>query len=198
VNYAEAFHTLQFYVSRAVLDELTDECGAKRLETLSWPSGLVDETVGHLGMAMVKALENPERFGLLSFDHVATAINTHFAYAYGGMRGRSGLGRGGFGAWQVRRTKEILVHRLAECFELGNCADECRLSSPFQRTNSKSLRCWPLEYRIEKAKVMLVDLRLSIAEVAIASGFADENQLVNVFSEQVGTSPADWRRMSKN
>jgi AraC-like DNA-binding protein len=203
VNYLEPFHALQFYVTRAVLDELTDACGAKRLEKLRWPSGAIDETIGHLGWAMVEVLENPQRSSLLFLDHVANAINTHFAYAYGGMRARPAIERGRLVPWQERRYKEILADRLAERTDLGELADECRVSASrmafaLQRANGKSPHRRILERQVEKAKDMLVDFRLSIAEVAVASGFADQSHLIEVFSELVGASPVVWRRMSKN
>ena len=110
--FASSFHCLHFYVRRTTLDVLVAEQGARRIDTLSWPHGAIDETVSHLGYALLPALNNPDSAGKLFLDHVALALNMHYAYAYGGMRSAARMARGGLAPWQERRCKELMNSRI--------------------------------------------------------------------------------------
>jgi transcriptional regulator GlxA family with amidase domain len=48
--------------------------------------------------------------------------------------------------------------------------------------------------RVEAAKEKLRDGRLSLFDVAVACGFADQSHLTRVFTRVVGISPGVWRR----
>jgi transcriptional regulator GlxA family with amidase domain len=53
---------------------------------------------------------------------------------------------------------------------------------------------WLLERRIDCAKALLLTSGLSIVDIAIRSGFADQTTLTRTFGRIVGESPARWRR----
>jgi AraC-like DNA-binding protein len=48
--------------------------------------------------------------------------------------------------------------------------------------------------RVERAKAMIRTTRESLAEVALACGFADQAHLNRRFRDVVGISPGRWRR----
>ena len=197
------FHCLHFYVRRATLDALADEQGARRIDTLSWPHGSIDETVSHLGAALLPALNNPENAGKLFLDHVVLALNMHFAYAYGGMRSAAKISRGGLAPWQERRCKELINGRLGEQISLRELAKECRLSishfaAAFRQTIGESPHRWLMRRRIETAKEMLLSSELALSAIALDCGFADQSHLTRVFTVMVGAPPGVWRRAQRN
>jgi AraC-like DNA-binding protein len=51
-----------------------------------------------------------------------------------------------------------------------------------------------MRHRIEAAKSAMQDVRLSLADIALACGFSDQSQFTRVFSKQMGISPGCWRR----
>jgi AraC family transcriptional regulator len=196
------FHCLHFYVRRDTLERLADEHGARRIETLSWPHGVVDETVSHLGSALLPALERPECAGKLFLDHVVLALNTHFAYAYGGMRAAPRAGRGGLASWQERRCKELMNAHLSDQISLGELAKQCRLSishfaRAFRQSTGESPHRWLLKRRVETAKELLLSSELGISEIALDCGFTDQSHLTRVFSIMVGAPPGVWRRSGR-
>ena len=93
---------MHFYMSRAALNEITDEHGAPRIDTLTWERGVIDPTVWHLGQALLPALERPHEIGAMYADHLLMATHTYFAVAFGGMRLTAHSRRGGLAPWQVR------------------------------------------------------------------------------------------------
>lgn len=197
------FYCLHFYIRRATLDALADEQGARRIDTLSWPHGGIDDTVSHLGSALLPALNNPDNAGGLFLDHVALALNLHFAYAYGGMRSAVKVSRGGLAPWQERRCKELMESRLGEQISLRELADECRLSishfaAAFRQTTGESPHRWLMKRRVETAKEMLLSSGLPLSAIALDCGFADQSHLTRVFTVMVGAPPGVWRRARMN
>ena len=127
------------------------------------------------------------------------AVAAHVAQTYGGMRPVSRPVRGGLSPWQVRRAKEILSANLDGNVLLKEVARECRLSvshfsRAFRRTMGMAPHNWLLAHRIEVAKEKLRDGGLSLSEVALTCGFANQSHLTRVFTRMVGVSPGAWCR----
>jgi AraC family transcriptional regulator len=51
-----------------------------------------------------------------------------------------------------------------------------------------------MQRRIDKAKDLLRSSDLSLNEIALACGFADQSHFTAVFTRMVGVSPGFWRR----
>jgi AraC family transcriptional regulator len=194
-----SFHALHFYLTRTTLEKLADEHHAKRIDTLSWPHAAVDETVSHLSLALLAAFENPVTAGKLFVDHVALALSTHFAYAYGGLRAAVRDTRPSLAPWQARRCEELMIDNLAKDLSLGDLAKECRLSvgrfvRAFKQSTGEAPYRWLLKRRVETAKEMLLFSELATQEIAVACGFADPRRLTRAFTAVVGTAPEVWQR----
>jgi AraC-like DNA-binding protein len=131
-----------------------------------------------MALSILPALERPQCASSLYVDHALLAVSAYFASAYGGLRIPSELIRGGLAPWQERRAKEILRARLDGEVSLAELARECELSrSHFARAFKQSIGTsphrWLLARRAEKAKDLLIRSKLSLAEIALACGFAE-------------------------
>lgn len=107
--------------------------------------------------------------------------------------------RGGLAAWQQRSVDEAVEEHLAEPLSLVALADSVRLSPRhFARAFKESFGQPPHQYqlsrRIERAKMLLSDRKMSITEIAIALGFADTSAFSTTFRRLAGGSPRDYRR----
>jgi transcriptional regulator GlxA family with amidase domain len=73
--------------------------------------------------------------------------------------------------------------------------------SHFSRAFKHSLGLSPMEYvvvrRVERAKAMITSTRESLADVAVACGFADQSHLNRRFRDHIGMSPGQWRRSTR-
>jgi AraC family transcriptional regulator len=194
------YHDLFFYLPRNALDAIADDADAPRIGDLNHkPVAVDDTTISSLGMAMLPALSLPDQASQLFVDHVLLAVGVHVAQTYGGMRALPRPVRGGLAPWQVRRAREILCANLDGRVPLKEVARECRLSvSHFSRAFRCSMgvapHSWLLARRVEVAKEKLRDGRLSLFDVALVCGFADQSHLTRVFTRMVGVSPGAWRR----
>jgi AraC family transcriptional regulator len=194
------YHDLFFYLPRRALDAISDEADAPRIGDLNHkPVAIDDTTISSLGRAILPALSHPDQANQLFVDHVLFALGIHVAQTYGGMRPPSRSARGGLAEWQVKRAKEILSANLDGGVPLKDVARECGLSvSHFSRafrvTAGAAPHRWLMTRRVEAAKEKLRDGRLSLSDVALACGFADQSHLTRIFTGMVGLSPGAWRR----
>jgi AraC family transcriptional regulator len=195
------YHSLFFYLPRAALNAIADDANAPRIGDLSYEpgAGVNDATVSSLGSTMLSALSRPDQANRLFVDHVTLAVGVHVAQTYGGMRPVSRPVRGGLAPWQMRRAKDILSANLDGGVPLQEVARECRLSvshfsRAFRRTMGVAPYAWLLTRRIDLAKEKLRDRQLSLSDVALACGFADQSHLTRLFRRMVGVSPGAWRR----
>jgi len=193
------FDCLQFYLSRAALDEMTRDHGTPRIDTLEWPHGKFDPNLHHLAMSIMPAFENPEGTSRLFIDQVVLALLAYAAHTYGGMRTDYKMARGGLAPWQMRRATELLRERLDSEVSLSEVAAECELSvSHFARSFKQAIgqtpHRWLIDRRLDEAKKLMLTSSLGLSEIAIGCGFADQASFSRAFKRVSGTSPGDWRR----
>jgi AraC family transcriptional regulator len=124
---------------------------------------------------------------------------THLCGAYGGTRPGTPFPKGGMTRLQANRAKEFLGAHCADDLSLVDAARACGLSrghftKAFRVATGLTPHQWLQRYRIDKAKHLLLSPALTIAEIALSCGFADQSHLTRVFSRLVGDTPAAWRR----
>jgi AraC family transcriptional regulator len=101
--------------------------------------------------------------------------------------------------WRLRKVTDFMRANLAETLQLSQLAEISGLSPShfgraFKRSTGLPPHRWHLKQRIEHACVMLADASASLADVAYATGFADQSHFTRVFSRMIGMTPGAWRR----
>jgi AraC-like DNA-binding protein len=56
---------------------------------------------------------------------------------------------------------------------------------------------WLLKSRISRAGALLADSSLSIADVALEAGYADQSAFTRQFRRSTGLSPSEYRKLRK-
>jgi len=199
---ARITHTHQavsFYIPRAALDEAAEQAGLDRIPTLACPPGLMDPVVRHLSASLLPALACPRHAGSLFVDYVVGALLDHLMRHYGGAGAGAAFIKGGLSPYQLQRAKEVLASEFDRDPTLGEVAEQCGLSrghfaKAFRISTGTTPHRWRQRSRIDRAKELLAAGHLSLADVALASGFADQSHFTRVFSRMVGETPAGWRR----
>jgi AraC-like DNA-binding protein len=193
------FDALVLYVTQAALDEVAYAHGARRVEYLNWPLGHFDPVVYHLGKTLLSSLEQPHHTSKLVVDHVLHALNCHFVCTYGGVKMLGPQFRGGLSSFQKRRATELLEANLDGKIALQQVAEACDLSvghfaRAFRQTFRKPPYKWLTERRVDRARDLMTNSRLPLADIAIQSGFADQSALNRTFKRLHGVAPGIWRR----
>jgi AraC-like DNA-binding protein len=108
-------------------------------------------------------------------------------------------GHGQLAPWQIRRVTDYFSAHLADDIQLQTASDLVRLSrSHFSRAfkNSTGLapHQWLLQARIARAKQLMLETDLPLAQIAIGTGFADQAHFTRTFGRAAGQSPRAWQR----
>jgi len=104
-------------------------------------------------------------------------------------------------AWQERRAR-LLEAQLDGEVTLSRLAQECGLSvshfaRAFRQSTGTSPHRWLLVRRAEKAKDLLHNSALPLAEIGLACGFGDQSHFTRVFTKLTGASPGASRRLHR-
>jgi AraC family transcriptional regulator len=207
MDLSEPFDSFHAFIPWTAFDEVTSEMKRSRIERLHCPIGVehTDETMLNLARALNPVLARPEHATALFTDHVFLAMVAHLAGMYGGLDNRdlraeaAPTGRM-LTRLQERRVTSRLLDDLAGDPSLSELAALCGLSRSyfiraFKQTTGMPPHRWLLMQRVKRAKDLLRGTKLSIADVAVACGFADQSHLTRVFTALAGLSPAAWRRL---
>ena len=196
-------HCILWLVPRTALDALADEVNAPRIDDLPHQPdvGFTDETIRHLNLAAIAAVQRPRQVNRLFVDHLTSAFVAYVAQTYGGMEPSAHLTKGGLAPWQEREAKEMLVADLSGATRLAEIAAACGVSShhfarAFRRSTGLAPHAWLLQARVDRAMTFLRQRDSSLAEIALACGFVDQSHFTRVFSARTGLTPGVWRRLA--
>jgi AraC family transcriptional regulator len=194
-------HSLMLFIPVEAFNALADQANVRRMDELRFPraTAIADETVKHMGMTLLSALQRPGQVSQLFVDYATLALVAHMAQTYGGMQALPRMLKGGLASWQERLSKEMIGGDLTGKISLREVAAACGLSvSHFSRAFHKSTGFapydWMLQMRTESAKAMLRKRESSLAEIATACGFGDQSHFTRAFTRRVGLSPGAWRK----
>ena len=101
--------------------------------------------------------------------------------------------------WQIRRVTEYLAAHLSDDIQLQTVSDLVKLSRSyfsraFKISTGHAPHQWLLQARIAKAKELLVEGDLPLAQIAVDIGFADQAHFTRTFGRVVGQTPRTWQR----
>jgi AraC-like DNA-binding protein len=107
--------------------------------------------------------------------------------------------RGGLAAGLLRRICEHIESHLEDNISLEVLAADARLSlyhfaRAFRHSMGISPHRYVMQQRVKKAQEMLARTDLSLANIAVAVGFADQSHFSRHFRRVMGTTPSGFRR----
>ena len=190
---------LQYYVPCHALVDLAREHGNSPVQTLSWESERRDPFLSMLSALLLRAVHEDRQDWRLFVQQFTLSVLAYFAQRYGGLQARDSVVNGGLAPWQERRAKEMMRAGLASDLSVGDMAAQCRLTQGhFSRCFKRSTGLAPSRFftrlRVEEAKRLMLTTGLSLADIALECGFADQSYFTRIFSRIVGASPGAWRR----
>jgi len=106
--------------------------------------------------------------------------------------------RGGLPPRAFRRVREYILAHLEEDLSNPVLAEFVGLSAyyfprAFKQSAGVSPHRFVLQSRVERAKHLLVETELPLAQIAVAAGFSDQSHCSRRFRELVGITPSRFR-----
>jgi transcriptional regulator GlxA family with amidase domain len=91
----------------------------------------------------------------------------------------------------MKQSSAIHLRDLADISGLS----QAYFSRAFKASTGMAPRRWHLTERVRRAQQIMLETGDSLAEVALASGFADQSHFTRAFRDITGQSPGAWRRV---
>ena len=202
-NLSTPFHSLQFYLSRAFLDELAADLAVPTIEGFAPRRDEVvsDAFIARMGRSVRPAIAAPIEANELYAGHVMLSLGIYACATYGGMR-TPRTGPRGLSTWQERVAKELIEAHIDGTLALRHVAQSCGLSAShfahaFKASVGMAPHQWLLHRRVERAKQMLDAARQSLSDIALECGFADQSHFTRVFRKTTGCPPGRWKQTVK-
>jgi AraC-like DNA-binding protein len=193
------FHTLQFFLSRALLKDIADDLESPPIDEIHCPGtvAVTDPVITRLGTAARPALAAPDQTNELFASHLMLSLSIYACATYGDLKTPRSL-PGGLSAWQERAAKELIEAHIDGSLPIARVAAVCGLSTSrfahaFKASVGMAPHRWLLVRRVERAKELLRRGRRSLSDVALACGFADQSHFTRVFRRATGATPGDWK-----
>jgi AraC-like DNA-binding protein len=193
------FHSLQFFISRALLNDIADDLEASPIDEIHCPDGrpISDAVIARLGNAARPALAAPDQTNELFASHLMLSLSIYVCATYGDLKAPRRL-PGGLSAWQERTAKEMINAYIDGSLPLARVAAVCGLSTSrfahaFKASVGMAPHKWLLLRRVERAKKLLQRGRHTLSDIALACGFADQSHFTRVFRRATGATPGEWK-----
>lgn len=128
-------------------------------------------------------------------DAVAIAIATQLV----GERPAAGSRRGGLADRQLRRLRDFIEDNIDQPLTIGSLAREVGASSShlrhwFKVATGETLHRYVMRRRVERARSLLLQNRMRLSEVALASGFSDPSHMARWMRRELGATPRELLR----
>jgi AraC family transcriptional regulator len=161
-----------------------------------------DPLIHQMGRSLKTVLEQYGVASRLYGDTMATALMVHLLQNYSARRPLLKHYESGLSKHQLSQVIDYIYAHLDQDLSLSELAAIAQMSSHyFSQLFKQSMRITPHQYvirvRVERAKELLTQGNLSIAEVAKIVGFVDQSHLHRHFKRLLSITPKMLRQISQ-
>lgn len=159
-----------------------------------------DATIMHLGLTLLlEAQKSPHPTQRLMVDTLSAALAIHLLRTYNTFEAIERSGEARLGKNEVARLTEYIEDNLDRSIGLAELAGIVNVSRfHFIRLFKRSTGMTPIDFveqcRIERARSLITDTKIPLAEIALMTGFADQSHFTRRFRDRVGCTPAAYSR----
>ncbi|MEW6131046.1 MAG: AraC family transcriptional regulator [Acidobacteriota bacterium] len=160
---------------------------------------LRDQQLENIGLVLKAEMESGYPCGQLYFDSLAVSVATRLLRYYSSMTLPQQKYNGRLPERKLRQVLAYIEDHLSADLSLRELAEIAGLSvSHFKNLFRESVGLTAHQYlirrRVERAKTLLTDGKLSISQIAFETGFAHQSHLARHMRRLLGVSPKALRR----
>jgi AraC family transcriptional regulator len=201
VRNCKPMQTLHLHLSKSLLASAVEEIADFDLTHLSQAAGagLQDPLLAQIGFLLWEELQRPSPAGKLYAQAAAQMLAMHLVRHYTSIGNNIKEPIRGLTPQQVKRVRDFVQAHLDQDLSLEDLAQQIGFSPYhfarlFRQSTGDSPHQFVLRQRVEQAQRLLTQKDLTLAQVAIESGFADQSHLTQVFKRYLGLTPRAYRQ----
>jgi len=160
---------------------------------------LMDGQLEHLLNGLLTVAEDASFADALVGELIVNAICIRLAKCYATAKPNLAPRRGGLPLARLNRVLEFIHANLDKKVSLSALAEAANMNmyyfaSLFRRSMGVTPHQYVLDQRVELAKQLLCDRKLSVLDVGLQVGFSHPNNFARAFRRQAGISPGRFRK----
>ena len=161
-----------------------------------------DQQIEHIGWALKAEMDLGFPNGNLYTDSLAMALAVHLLRRHSAAGLDSGTSKGGLSGQRLRRVLSYIEDNLSASLSLAEIASVAGVSvshckAAFRDSVGAPVHRYVVLRRVQRAKELLSEGRLTISEIALETGFSHQSHLAYHVRRLLGVSPADIRESSR-
>lgn len=182
----------------AIVTQVAQELGYADHIEIAPSLGVVSPQIQHIGLALKAELESGCLSGRLYGESLATAIASHLLQQHSTSKQRVQDFAGGLPKYKLCRILEYINENLENELTVAELASVLEMSPyHFTRLFKQSTDFTPHQYvmncRIERAKMLLAEKKLSIVEIGDYVGFRSPSHFIALFRKFTSMTPKAYR-----
>jgi AraC family transcriptional regulator len=161
-----------------------------------------DAQLENVGWALKAEMENGFPSGRLYFESLAVSVSIRLVRGHSSISRELGDPRGRLPDRRLRQVFAYIEDNLDQDISLGNIAAVASLSvshfkAVFRESTGMPVHQYVIRRRIDRARRLLGEGKLSISQVALETGFAHQSHLARHMRRVLGVSPKALREMPR-
>jgi AraC family transcriptional regulator len=184
-----------------LLDTVAEEHGfdSRRVEIRN-RFQIRDTQLENICWALKAEMEASYPSGRLYTDSLAVSVASRLVSSYSSVAPRAITKSGGLDGRRFKQTLAYIEDHLSEDLSLSRIASLTGVSAShfktlFRESAGVPVHQYVIQRRIERAKDLLMQDKLSIAEIALATGFSHQSHMARYMRRSVGLSPRAMKRL---
>jgi AraC-like DNA-binding protein len=100
----------------------------------------------------------------------------------------------------IRQAKTIITENFDKHITIPDLSkrvgiNEAKLKEGFRELYGHSVHSYQQELRLEKARYLLTNTKMPIADITLHIGYSHVTHFSSLFKKKLGVTPSQWRKM---
>jgi AraC family transcriptional regulator len=188
------------YLDPALVLRAASDSGVRgRVEVVA-KSSESDPTVQGVALALLAEAERGGLCGPLYTESLANVLAVHLLRNYSEAQAGGPRFGGGLSGRRLRRVTEHMAENHERDLSLTELARVAGVSPfhfarEFKRATGAAPHQYLIRVRVERAKALLAEGRLPLAEISLRAGFSSQSHFTRLFHRLTGETPKSYREM---